>query len=166
MNYLTITHCDQVNYKGLRVVLWVAGCSHHCKGCHNQHSWDENAGILFDEAAKEELFKDLQEDWCAGITYSGGDPMFYKNRETIINLAKEIREKFPHKNQCMYTGYTWSQILEDDTMRPILNYIDVVMDGEYVESLRDVDLQWVGSSNQNIIDVKERIARIKQIGVN
>ena len=86
-------------------------------------------------------------------------------RETIVNLAKEIREKFPNKNQCMYTGYTWSQILEDDTMRPILNYIDVVMDGEYVESLRDIDLQWVGSSNQNIINVKERIERIKQIGI-
>jgi len=86
-----------VNGDGNRVVLWVAGCSHHCKGCQNAYSWNENAGIEFDQKSKEELFSDLSTDWCAGITYSGGDPMFYDNRETIISLAKEIKEKFPDK---------------------------------------------------------------------
>ena len=109
MNYLTITHCDQLNGEGNRVVLWTAGCRHHCKNCQNQHSWDPDAGISFDDTAKDEIFKDLNEDWCSGITYSGGDPMHEKNREAIIALAKEIRAKFPAKTQWLYTGYTWAE---------------------------------------------------------
>lgn len=163
MNYLNITHCDQVNGNGNRVVLWTAGCSHCCKGCHNQHSWDPKSGILFDDTAKQEIFADLSTDWCSGITYSGGDPMFENNRQTIIELAKEIREKFPTKTQWLYTGYTWSQVLADSSMTPILKYIDVLCDGEYVEDLRDIDKHWVGSSNQEVIDVKSRIAQVSAI---
>lgn len=163
MNYLNITHCDQLNGEGNRVVLWTAGCGHHCKNCHNQHGWDPNSGIKFDDAAKEEIFKDLTEDWCSGITYSGGDPMYDENRETIISLAKEIHEKFPTKNQWLYTGYTWAEVLADPSMSPVLKYIDVICDGKYIEELRDIDKHWVGSSNQNVIDVKERISQVMEI---
>ena len=163
MNYLTITHCDQLNGEGNRVVLWTAGCRHHCKNCQNQHSWDPDAGISFDDTAKDEIFKDLSEDWCSGITYSGGDPMHEKNREAIITLAKEIRAKFPAKTQWLYTGYTWAEVLSDPSMSPILRYIDVICDGKYIEELRDIDKHWVGSSNQNVIDVKERISQVMDI---
>jgi anaerobic ribonucleoside-triphosphate reductase activating protein len=80
MNFLQITHCDQLNGEGNRVVLWVAGCSHRCKGCQNAYSQDPNIGVKFDDKAKEEIFKDLNTDWCAGITFSGGDPLFINNR--------------------------------------------------------------------------------------
>lgn len=157
MNYLNITHCDQLNGVGNRVVLWVAGCGHACKGCQNAYSWDCSAGVEFDEKAKAELFADLGEDWCDGITYSGGDPMFFDNRDTVMALAAEIREKFPDKTQWLYTGYTWDEIINDPTMCDIVKYVDVVCDGPYVESLRDIDRHWVGSSNQNVIDVKRRL---------
>ena len=157
MNYLNITHCDQVNGSGNRVVLWVAGCSHHCRNCQNAFSWDPNVGIMFDEVAKQEIFKDLMEDWCAGITFSGGDPLFIDNRETIINFAKEIKEKFPSKNIWCYTGFTYNEIINDSTMCDILKYIDVLCDGEYIEELKDIDKHWVGSSNQDVIDVKKRL---------
>jgi anaerobic ribonucleoside-triphosphate reductase activating protein len=163
MNYLNITHCDQVNGEGNRVVLWVSGCSHHCKNCQNAYSWSSSEGIEFDQKAKDEIFKDLGADWCAGITYSGGDPMFFDNRETIIELAREIRERFPEKTQWLYTGYQWGEILNDPTMTDILKYVDVVCDGEYIEELRDIEKHWVGSSNQNVINVKKRIQQIANI---
>ena len=163
MNYLNITHCDQVNGEGNRVVLWVAGCDHHCPNCQNSFSWNENGGLVFDQKAKDELFDDLKEDWCAGITYSGGDPLFHNNRSTIIELAKEIKTKFPNKNQWLYTGYQWHHIVEDPTMSDIIKYVDVVCDGEYVEELRDIDKHWVGSSNQNVIDVKKRLKQISEL---
>ena len=157
MNYLTITHCDQVNGDGNRVVLWVSGCSHHCFNCQNDYSWNPNCGIKFDNAAKEEIFKDLTEDWCSGITYSGGDPMFKDNRAEIISLAKEIREKFPNKTQWLYTGYTWEEIIKDPTMCEIIKYVDVICDGEYKDELNDIEKPWVGSRNQRVIDVKKTI---------
>lgn len=163
MNYLNITHCDQVNGEGNRVVLWVSGCSHHCKNCQNSYSWNSSEGVEFDQKAKDEIFSDLETDWCSGITYSGGDPMFFDNRETIINLAKEIRERFPDKTQWLYTGYQWGEILNDPTMTDILKYVDVVCDGEYVEELKDIEKHWVGSSNQNVIDVKKRISQVANI---
>ncbi len=160
MNYLSITHVDQLNGEGNRVVLWVSGCSHGCAGCQNPNTWDPSAGLPFGQDAKDELFGDLRQDWCSGITYSGGDPLFESNREAIIGLAKEIREKFPCKTQWLYTGYKWSQIVSDPSMSEIIKYVDVVCDGEYVKELDDVDRHWVGSSNQEVIDVKKRISQL------
>lgn len=163
MNYLNIEHCSQVNGSGNRVVLWVAGCSHHCRNCQNQFSWDPCAGVEFDEKAKEELFADLTEEWCSGVTFSGGDPMYEGNRSTVIELAKEIKLKFPNKNIWLYSGYTYNEIINDESMRDILKYIDVLCDGEYVEELRDIDRHWVGSSNQEVIDVKKRLSQVVSI---
>lgn len=163
MNYLNITHCDQLNGDGNRTVLWVSGCSHHCNNCRSSFSWDPTAGLLFDESAKAEFFRDLKEDWCAGVTYSGGDPLFVNNRFTIISLAKEIKELFPNKSQWLYTGYQWHEIIADETMRDIVKYIDVICDGLYMEEFRDVDKHWVGSSNQNVIDVKKRLSVVSEL---
>lgn len=163
MNYLNITHCDQLNGMGNRTVLWVAGCSHYCKNCQNQFSWDPCGGVKFDEKAKEELFADLSEDWCAGLTFSGGDPLYEGNRAEIISLAKEAKQKFPNKNIWLYTGSKWSEIIADSTMSPILKYVDVLCDGEYIEELRDIDKHWVGSSNQEVIDVKKRLDQVSHL---
>ena len=163
MNYMEISHCNMVNGDGLRTVLWVSGCNHNCPNCQNPYSHDCNIGIKFDDKAKEELFKDLHEDWCSGVTFSGGDPLHERNREEVINLAKEIKEKFPTKNIWLYTGYTWNEIVDSSSMINILKYVDVIVDGPYVESLKDPTLHWRGSSNQNIICVKRRINQINSI---
>ena len=162
-NYLDIQHCDMVNGDGLRTVIWMAGCERNCPGCFSPHTHDPKGGIPFDESAREELFRDSSEEWCAGITFVGGEPMHPCNRETVISLAKEHREKFPEKTIWMYTGYTWSELLEDPTMSEIIRYTDVICDGPFVESLKDPDLKWVGSSNQTVIDVKKRIKQISEI---
>ena len=150
MRYHNITKDDMLNGDGLRTVLWVAGCSHCCVECQNPITWDPRGGIPFDEDAKEELFKELEKDYISGITYSGGDPLYPSNRECITNLSKEIREKFPNKTQWMYTGFLWETIQNLECM----NYIDVVVDGEFEVDKKDVQLKWKGSSNQRVIDVK------------
>lgn len=151
MNYHNIVHCDMRNGTGLRVTLFVSGCNHHCKGCHNPQTWDPNSGIEFDEAAKQELFAELNKDYVSGVTFSGGDPLFPSNREVILSLCKEIKTLYPNKNIWLYTGYRYEQVKHLE----ILKYIDVLVDGKYVEKLRSVNLPWVGSSNQKVIYVSD-----------
>ena len=154
MRYHNITTDDMLNGEGLRVVLWVAGCAHHCPGCHNPVTWDAEGGIPFDEAAKEELFGELTHEYIHGITYSGGDPLHPANRQDIASLAEEIHRRFPDKSQWLYTGYTWEEIMQMEQMA-FFECLDVVVEGRYIESERDVNLAWRGSRNQRVIDVKK-----------
>ena len=149
MQYHNITKDDMLNGDGLRVVLWVAGCGHACPGCHNPVTWDENGGLPFDEAAKQELFDELSKDYVAGVTFSGGDPLYPANREQIGALAQEIRARFPDKTIWLYTGYRFEQI----TDLPFLAAIDLVGDGPFIEAQKDTQLHWRGSANQRVIDV-------------
>ena len=149
MQYHNITKDDMLNGDGLRVVLWVAGCGHACPGCHNPVTWDENGGLPFDEAAKQELFDELSKDYVAGVTFSGGDPLYPANREQIGALAQEIRARFLDKTIWLYTGYRFEQI----TDLPFLAAIDVVVDGPFIEAQKDTQLHWRGSANQRVIDV-------------
>ena len=149
MRYHNITKDDMLNGDGLRVVLWVAGCSHCCKECQNPITWDANGGLPFDEEAKEELFAELGKDYISGVTFSGGDPLYYGNRADVLALAKEIREKFPKKTIWLYTGFLWEVIEQLEIMK----YIDVLVDGEFMVELKDTKLYWRGSSNQRVIDV-------------
>ncbi len=151
MNYHNITKDDMLNGDGLRVVLWVAGCSHACPGCHNPETWDPKSGIEFDEAAKQELFCELEKDYISGITFSGGDPLYCGNRECVTKLAKEIKEKYPTKTIWLYSGYVYDQVKDLE----IMNYIDVFVDGEFVQALLDPQLRWKGSSNQKVIDMNK-----------
>lgn len=139
-----------LNGDGLRTVLWVSGCSHCCKECQNPITWDANGGLPFDEEAKEELFDELKKDYISGITLSGGDPLYYGNRADMLALVKEIHEKFPEKTIWMYTGFVWETIEQLE----IMNYIHVLVDGEFMVDLKDTQLYWRGSSNQRVIDVK------------
>ena len=152
MNYHNITKDDMLNGDGLRVVLWVSGCSHGCKGCHNQVTWDPEDGLPFDEDAKQEIFEELKKSYISGITLSGGDPLFPGNRSTIGELITEIKNKFPEKTVWLHTGFTWEEVMEMDL--PFLPLVDILVDGRFVESLQDNKLHWKGSSNQRVIDVQ------------
>lgn len=153
MRYHNITKDDMLNGEGLRTVLWVAGCNHNCPECHNPITWDIRGGIPFDEAAKAELFAELERDYISGVTFSGGDPLHPQNREEIGALAAEIRSRFPDKTIWLYTGYTWEQICE----LPLLRNLDVVVDGEFIVKLKDNSLHWKGSANQRVIDVQRSL---------
>lgn len=153
MRYHNITKDDMLNGDGLRVVLWVAGCNHCCKECHNPITWDPNGGLLFDESAKKEIFDELSKNYISGITFSGGDPLHIANAYEVTELAKEIKERFPDKTIWLYTGYTWEEICHQE----IVQYVDVLLDGEFEVERKELNLHWVGSSNQRVIDVKRTL---------
>lgn len=174
MNYHNITYPDMNNGEGLRVVLWLSGCSHCCKNCQNRQTWDINSGIPFDKTTKSELFEELSKDYISGITFSGGDPLHENNINKVLDLIIEIKEKFPSKNIWLYTGYYWEEIFEPifteqsqewidnylkqcEIRKQIISKCDVLVDGRYIESLRDVSAHWVGSTNQSVIDVKKTL---------
>lgn len=144
-----------LNGDGLRVVLWVAGCSHCCKECQNPITWDPNGGLLFDDAAKQEIFEQLEKPYISGITLSGGDPLHAANRLDVRNLVEEIKQKFPDKTVWMYTGDTWEHILH----YPVMKNVDVLVDGEFIVEQKDVKLLWKGSKNQRVIDVQKTLAQ-------
>ena len=159
MRYHNITKDDMLNGDGLRTVLWVAGCSHQCENCHNPITWDADGGILFDETAKKELFSLLEKEHISGVTLSGGDPLYIGNRDHITDLAKEIKETFPQKTIWLYTGFLWEEI---NTL-PIMSYLDVLIDGKFIEAQKDPLLHWKGSKNQRVIDVPATLSSKKVV---
>lgn len=170
MNYIKISKCDVANGIGVRTVLWVSGCSHKCPGCHNPHTWDENEGKVFDSNAKEELFKALNQSYVSGITFSGGDPLYKNNVETILELIKDIKTKLPDKSIWLYTGYTVEEAFKNtqkdnlmELRKEIISLCDIVVDGPFVQKQKDLMLKWKGSSNQRVIDIKKSLAENKII---
>lgn len=155
MRYHNITKDDMKNGSGLRTVLWTAGCGHHCPGCHNPITWDPDGGLIFDQAAEEELLEAVGRDYMSGVTFSGGDPLYPANRDRIGQLCQKIRRLFPEKSIWLYTGYLWESVeVQGLSWLPLT---DVVVDGPFVEDLKDSGLHWCGSSNQRIIDVKKSL---------
>lgn len=186
INYHNITHDDMNNGDGLRVVLWLSGCSHHCYNCQNPQTWNPNSGITFDEAAKQEIFDELSKNYISGITFSGGDPLHENNLDEVLKLVQEIRISFPEKTIWLYTGYTWEQIMNYKTefsnpnfmkvpnseilhdyhmfqRKEIIKLADVLVDGEYIDEQKDLTLKWRGSKNQRVIDVKQSLAQNKMV---
>lgn len=169
MNYLKITKDDIANGLGLRVTLWISGCSLKCKNCQNPQTWDKNNGFLFDESAKEEIFKELNKPYIAGITLSGGHPLEDYNLLDVLDLLKAIKIKFPQKNIWLYTGYTWEYIFPEvvtdelDVNRiyrqEIVKLCDILVDGPYIDEERDITLKWRGSKNQRVIDVQNSLKK-------
>lgn len=159
MRYHNITKDDMLNGDGLRTVLWVAGCTHRCKNCHNPVTWDIHDGLEFNQQAKEELFEALAKPYITGITLSGGDPLHPANCGDITKLILEIREKFPTKTIWMYTGFLWNQI---NTLDAVKN-VDVLVDGPYIEEEKDSKIRWRGSANQNVIDVPASLEKGEMI---
>jgi len=153
MRYHNITKDDMLNGDGLRVVLWVSGCEHGCEGCQNPITWDPDDGLYFDEEAKQEVFAQLDKDYIAGITFSGGDPLYPGNRNTVTELVQEINVKYPKKTIWLYTGYLWEEIRD----LPVISGLDILVDGRFLKQELDNTLHWKGSANQRVIDVKKSI---------
>jgi len=162
-----------LNGDGLRVVLWLSGCSHKCKGCQNSQTWDANSGIPFEIEALNELFEQLNKDYISGITFSGGDPLYKDNLEEVLTLCISIRQQFGNKKTIwLYSGYTWDyifdytntvDILDNNVRQNILKLCDVFVDGRYEEDKRDITLKWRGSSNQRVINIEETLKQNKII---
>ena len=180
MNYLQITHEDVCNGDGLRVVLWLSGCSHYCYNCQNPQTWNPDSGIPFDELAKQEIFTELSKDYISGITFSGGDPLHENNLDEVLKLVQEIRISFPEKTIWLYTGFEWDELTRYDSYNgfiPLESYLrkdvyelytkrhqiiklcNVVVDGEYIDEQRDITLKWRGSKNQRVIDVQQSFSK-------
>lgn len=176
MNYHNITKDDMLNGSGLRVCLWLSGCSHHCDECQNPQTWNPGGGIEFDSLTEQELFSSLRKPYISGITFSGGDPLHENNLSEVLNLVNKIRFLFKsEKNIWLYTGYEWEQIFaeEEDSernkdsvyamRREIVSLCDVVVDGRFKKELADVNYPYAGSTNQRVIDVKKSIDEGKVI---
>ena len=173
MNYHNITYPDMNNGDGLRVVLWLSGCSHHCYNCQNPQTWDVNSGILFDESAKEELFRELEKDYISGLTLSGGDPLYEANLDGVLDLVNKFRLSFPNKSIWIYSGYQWSEIFNDGVYltkncvgwkrREIIKQCTVMVDGRYIDSQRNPQAKWKGSDNQRVIKIPESLKQGKVI---
>ena len=177
MRYHNITKDDMLNGDGLRVVLWVAGCSHRCKECQNPITWNPDGGLLFDDNAKKEIFEQLDEKYISGITFSGGDPLHENNLDDVLQLIEEIKFKFPNKTIWLYTGYiikvfeTYNSDHVEISVSPesnnnynllrakIISNCNVIVDGRYESDKRDISLHWKGSSNQRVIDVQQSLKK-------
>ncbi len=163
MNYATIKKYDVANGPGVRVSLFVSGCTHHCPGCFNPETWDFNYGEPFDSEAMNEIIKALEPSYIHGFTLLGGEPFEYKNQQGVLPLLKEIKHHFPHKDIWCFTGYDFEKDLLSDMVQKwpetgeMLSYIDVLVDGEFKQDLRDLTLRFRGSSNQRLIKVQESL---------
>lgn len=166
MNYHNIIHDDMNNGNGIRVTVFLSGCSHHCKDCQNPQTWNKYSGIEFDDKAKEEIFNELSKDYIKGITFSGGDPLYDSNSYEVFLLCQEIKEKFPTKDIWLYTGYTFEEIKKVREKFKVITMIDVLVDGKFDYKLKNVNLHWVGSSNQRVINVQETLKQNKIILFN
>ena len=157
MNYEKVDKCSVSNGAGVRTVLWVSGCDVHCHNCHNPQTWDFNSGIPFTDDSMQEILYDLSKPYIKGLTLSGGHPLDPHNAPKVLEIVKRVKMVFPNKDIWIYSGYVWEDIIKDNTLKEILECTDVLVDGAYVDELRDISLAFRGSSNQRIIDVKKTL---------
>ena len=155
MRYLKIENVDIGNGLDVGSVLWVSGCSHHCPQCHNPQTWDKNAGEEFTEEVLDNLLDKLKRPYIKRLTLSGGDPLFLGSRDEITNIVRKVKKNFPNIKIWCYTGYLWEEVKD----LPCMDFIDVLVDGEFKVELRDITLPFCGSSNQRIINVKESLKK-------
>lgn len=159
MYYSTIKDCDIANGIGVRITLFVSGCTNHCKNCFQPQTWDFDFGEPFTEETEEKLIEMLNPDYINGLTLLGGEPMEPQNQRALVPFLKRVREAYPNKNIWCFTGFTY-EVLKTDGSHPrcevtdeMLSLIDVLVDGRYVDELKDLTLQFRGSSNQRLIDM-------------
>ena len=169
MNYADIKDVDIQDGQGVRTSLYVSGCHFHCKECHNKEAWDFNYGKVFDDAAKERIFKNLEHDYIEGLSLLGGEPLEKVNQQVLAGFVKEVKDRFPNKSIWCWTGYDFEKdVLNDmyqkyDYTREMLKYIDIVVDGQFEADKHLVDLKFRGSYNQRKIDVQASIKQNKLI---
>jgi anaerobic ribonucleoside-triphosphate reductase activating protein len=167
MNYHEIKKDDMNNGDGLRVTLFLSACNHMCKGCHNPQTWNPCSGNKFDESTRQEIFEQLDKGYISGITFSGGDPLHENNVEDVKSLIKEIKERYPTKDIWIYTGYTYNDLI---CLYPkkyeVVKLCNVLVDGEFIQELADINYHWAGSVNQNVINIAETLKHGEIILVN
>jgi anaerobic ribonucleoside-triphosphate reductase activating protein len=160
MNYGEIKIADIANGQGCRTSLFVSGCTHHCPGCFNQMTWDFCYGKAFTKEVEDSIIESLRPEYIAGLTILGGEPMEVVNQQVLNPFIKRVRAEVPDKSIWIYSGYTWEELNDTENKRchsddtdEILGNIDILVDGEFVESKKDISLRFRGSSNQRVIDV-------------
>ena len=165
MNYATIKPRDIANGPGVRVSLFVSGCTHRCPGCFNEEAWDFDYGQPFDQSTIDEILELLQPDYVQGLTLLGGEPFDPRNQPAIVELLRQIKAKYPQKSIWAFSGYLFDRDilpgrLGDPTItREYLSYLDVLVDGPFIQSRKNLTLRFRGSDNQRLIDVPESLSR-------
>lgn len=165
MNYATIKNCDIANGPGVRVSLFVSGCTHHCKGCFNEVAWDFNYGEPFTQDTIDSILAMLKPSYVKGITLLGGEPFEPENQPELVALLRQIRATYPEKSVWAFSGYLFDKDIlpgklgDPAITKEFLSYVDVLVDGRFVEEKKDLTLRFRGSSNQRIIDVPASIAK-------
>ena len=161
MNYAAIKYCDIANGPGVRTVLFVSGCRKHCKNCFQPETWDFSYGEPFDEAVEEKIIESLEPDYIAGLTLLGGDPMEPENQAALVPFLRKVKERLPGKSIWGFTGYLLDEDLiaggakHTDVTEEFLSYLDVLVDGPFVEEQKDLMLKFRGSANQRLIDMEQ-----------
>ena len=169
MNYATIKWCDIANGEGVRISLFVSGCTHRCKNCFNEVAWDFSYGEPFDEELQIKILKELEADYIAGLSLLGGEPFEPQNQEVLLPFVKRVKAMYPNKTIWCYTGNILDEekgILKEKqkntfVTQELISLLDVLVDGPYIEELKDIRLKFRGSSNQRVIDVKKTLAEKK-----
>ncbi len=160
MNYATIKKTDVANGPGIRVSLFVSGCTHGCEGCFNREAWDFGYGQEYSAETEAEIMEALAPDYIRGLSLLGGEPMEPENRKTVLELVKKVKERYPQKDIWCYSGYEYDREMQqwekdgDTVVTELLNLLDVLVDGEFVMSKRNLRLSFRGSENQRLIDMK------------
>ncbi len=159
MNYAVIKKNDIANGTGVRVSLFVSGCRHHCKNCFNAEAWDFSYGSPYTEETEKEILDAADHSYISGLSLLGGEPFEPENRPELIKLCRAFRRRFPNKDIWCYSGFTLEQLQSDDipepeTAKALLAELDILVDGKFVEELKDISLQFRGSKNQRIIKLK------------
>jgi anaerobic ribonucleoside-triphosphate reductase activating protein len=163
LNYATVKTHDVANGPGVRVSLFVSGCSHHCKNCFNEEAWDYQYGEPYTPAVEQRILDALAPDYITGLSLLGGEPMDPRNQETVCALVRRVRETYPNKTIWCYSGYTLDEQLlagkvgDPQTVRELLSMLDVLVDGRFVEEQKDLTLRFRGSANQRLIDVPKTL---------
>ena len=167
MNYAEIKYYDIANGPGIRISLFVSGCRRGCKNCFNQSAWDFNAGKLFDEQVEQQLLEQLSKSYIQGITLLGGEPFEPENQRGLLPLVKKIKEMYPEKSIWAFSGNTWEELTSGhahyEVTDELLSYIDVLVDGPFIQELYDISLRFRGSRNQRLLDVKKSLEQNKAI---
>ena len=164
MNYAEIKYRDIANGPGVRVSLFVSGCSHHCKGCFNEVTWDFNYGTRFTKETEDKIIEALSDEYTAGLTLLGGEPMEKANQKALLPFIRRVREKLPYKTIWCFTGYLFDRDIVGsmfDTVpetKELVSYFDVMVDGPFILEEKKITLKFRGSSNQRIIDVRKSLS--------
>lgn len=165
MNYSGIKYSDMINGPGIRVSLFVSGCSHACPGCFNRETWNPKYGNVFTEKQEEEILAYFRKYplLLRGLSLLGGDPTYQANLQPLKKFIEKFKAEFPKKDIWLWSGYTWEEILKKEELLSLIRDCDVVVEGRFEESQKDLSLLWRGSRNQRVIDIQKSLSKKRVI---